>query len=417
LVGVSQTALWLPWLGLVPLLVASAFCSASETVVFGLTGGDRDWLRREQPTTSGRVERLLAEPRGVLLTVLLGNMTVNTLYFVVSTGLLLWMDLAWWQELAVTVSTLLLLVLFGETLPKLASNIGRRRLATWVAPALLVMHRALSPVHRLVERGMVVPLTRLAGPAPQAEVEQAELTELLAMSQASGVLAPEEGAAIRRVTRLGRRRVREVMTPRVHLEWIQAGASHAEVLAEARRSRRSRLIVADPDLDRVVGWLDVRKYLLDARGSRTPMADHVSPAGFVPELATIEHLLGWFARSGQRLAVAVDEFGGTAGLVTLRDALGEIGGHEAEPPAEGWIATGPSLWTGPGDADLTEAFERFGLREPDSAADTVAGAIMERLGRVAREGDEVQLAGARLRVIRIVGARIDRVQWTLETAR
>jgi putative hemolysin len=414
LVGVNETAMWLPWLALVPLLVASAFCSASETVVFGLTGGDRDWLRREQPATSGRVERLLAEPRGVLVTVLLGNMTVNTLYFVVSTGLMLWLDLPWWKELAVTVTTLLALVLFGETLPKLASNIGRRRLAPWVAAPLLAMHRALTPVHRLVEQGIVVPLTRLAGPAPRSEVEQAELAELLAMSQASGVLAPEEGAAIRRVTRLGRRRVREVMTPRVHLEWIHSGASHAEVLAEARRCRRRRLIVADPDLDQVVGWLDVRKYLLDARGARTPMADHVSTVGFVPELATIEHLLGWFARSGQRLAVAVDEFGGTAGLVTLRDALGEIGGHEAEAPSEGWIEAGRGLWTGPGDADLTEAFERFGLHEPESVSDTVAGAIMERLGRVAREGDEVQLAAARLKVTRMIGARIDRVQWTLE---
>lgn len=410
----SGAALWLPWLTLSPLLAASAFCSASETVIFGLTGGDRDWLRREQPMTSSRVERLLDEPRGVLLTVLLGNMTVNTMYFVVSTGLLLWMDLPWWQELAVTVSSLLLLVLCGETLPKLASNVGRRRLVPWVAPALLVMHRTLMPVHRLLERGIVVPLTRLAGPVPRAEVEQAELSDLLAMSQASGVLAPEEGAAIRRVTRLGRRRVREVMTPRVHLEWIGAAASHAEILAETRRCRRRRLIVADPDLDRVIGWLDVRKYLLDARGVRTPLADHVLPVGFVPELATIEHLLGWFARSGQRLAVAVDEFGGTAGLVTLRDALGEIGGHEAEPPAEGWVDLGAGRWTGPGDADLTEAFERFGLREPDSVSDTVAGAIMERLGRVAREGDEIELGGVRVRVLRMIGARIDRLQWSME---
>lgn len=402
---------WLPWLSLLPLLVGSAFCSASETIVFGLTGADRDWLRREHPATGARVDRLLAEPRGLLLTVLLGNMTVNTLYFVVSTGLMLWMDLPWWQELPVTAASLLLLVLCGETLPKLASNIGRRRLAPWAAPLLLTMHRTLAPVHSLVERGVVVPLTRLAGTPPRAEVEHGELAELLSMSQASGVLAPEEGAAIRRVTRLGRRRVREVMTPRVHLEWIQVGASHAEVLAEASRTRRRRLVVADPDLDRVVGWLDVRKYLLDARGVRTPLADHMLPVGFVPELATIEHLLGWFARSGQRLAVAVDEFGGTAGLITLRDALGEIGGHEAEAPAEGWIEAPDGTWTGPGDADLSEAFERFGLREPESVSDTVAGAIMERLGRVARAGDEVAFDGAALRVLAVNGARIDRVEW------
>ncbi|MFZ4698276.1 MAG: transporter associated domain-containing protein, partial [Phycisphaerales bacterium] len=154
-----------------------------------------------------------------------------------------------------------------------------------------------------------------------------------------------------------------------------------------------------------------RSYLLDARGDRTPLKDHIQPAGFIPELATIGQLLGWFERSGQRVAVVVDEFGGTAGMVTLRDAVGEIGGREADAPSEAWVRQVGGGWTAPGDADLGEAFERLGEPEPASGADTVAGAIMERLDRVARVGDEVQWGGWRVRVLAMSGTRIDRVQW------
>jgi CBS domain containing-hemolysin-like protein len=111
------------------------------------------------------------------------------------------------------------------------------------------------------------------------------------------------------------------------------------------------------------------------------------------------------------VAVVVDEFGGTAGMVTLRDAVGEIGGREADAPSEAWVRQVGGGWTAPGDADLGEAFERLGETEPASGADTVAGAIMERLDRVARVGDEVQWGGWRVRVLAMSGTRIDRVQW------
>jgi putative hemolysin len=399
------------WLALLPLLLGSAFWSGSETAVFGLTGADRDWLRRQHPVVADQVERLLSEPRGVLVTILVGNNIVNTVYFVISSSLAMRMQGGAWVEVVAAVVSLLLLVVVGETLPKLASNLGRRRLVCVLAGPLLLMHSVLGPVRRLLDGVVVAPLVRLAGPPRHGRVDLHELGDLLTLSQHRGILAGEESAAIRRVTLLGRRRVREVMTPRVFVEWVRRDATHAEVVSESRRCRRRRLLVTDPDLDHVVGWLDVRSFLLDARGPRTPMSDHLTPAAFVPEVAAIDQLLDWFQRSGQRLAVVVDEFGGTAGLVTLRDAIGEIGGHDAAAPHEGWVELPGGAWAGPGDADLAEAFGRFGAAEPELISDTVAGAIMERLGRVAVEGDEVDLSGWRLGVLRMDGTRIDRVRW------
>lgn len=405
---------WFLWLALLPLLAASAFCSASETVLFGLTGADREWLRRERPVVSARVESLLSEPRGLLVTVLLANHTVNTIFFVLSNGMLLMLGLAWWAEFSVAVLCLLLLVVFGETLPKLAGNVGRRTLVGWIAGPLLLLHRTLGPVRTFLDVVIVTPLARLAGPPRLPSVATHELRELLHLSERSGVLAREEGETLRRVTQLGERRVREVMTPRVFLEWVRSDAAHAELVALARRSRRRRVVVASGDLDSVEGLLDLRSYLLDARGAHTPMRAHVMPARFVPELIAIDQLLVWFARTGQRVAIAVDEFGGTAGIVTLRDAIGEIGGRSAEPAGEGWVQRPDGSWTCPGDADLGEAFERFGEVEPDAVSDTVAGAIMARLGRVARVGDEVSIGRHRLRVESMTDARVDRVRWATE---
>jgi len=99
--------------------------------------------------------------------------------------------------------------------------------------------------------------------------------------------------------------------------------------------------------------------------------------------------------------------------VTLRDAVGEVAGQPADLTGDGWIAIGPGVWESAGDVDLHLAFEQLGLAEPSSEADTVAGAIMERLGRVARPGDCVTLGDATIEVLQATGARVDRVRWRI----
>lgn len=398
---------------LLPLLAASAFCSCSETAVFGLTGADREWLRVQRPSAASRVEELLREPRALLVSVLLANCIVNTLYFVVTTAIAISLEQGLMTGVLIGVGTLVTLVLVGETLPKLAGNAARRQIVPWVAGPLLATHRLMRPLHEGMDRFVLVPLARLGGRPAAREVHDRELGELLALSQRGGVLAPEEGHAIRRVTRLRGRKVREVMTPRVDISWLTLSASREEVRAEVRRAGRRRVVVADPDLDSVAGFLDVRAFLLDARGDRAPLRDHLLPAAFIPEVATIDQLLGWFASSGRRVAVVVDEFGGTAGVVSLTDAVSEVAGHAEGSAAESWVRVAPGVWESPGDVDLHESFERLELGEPPSEADTVAGAVMEALGRVAVVGDSVVFGGVRIDVTHATGARIDRVRWTI----
>ena len=222
-----------------------------------------------------------------------------------------------------------------------------------------------------------------------------DLQELVGQSSKSGVLRNEEANALKRVIRLQERQVRDLMTARVFVAFIRSDATYGQVFAMVKSSRRTRLIVADPDLDHIAGYLDVRNFLLDARGEKTPLASHIRKIVFVPELATVGQLLEWFEREGDRSAVVVDEFGGTAGVVSLRDAVGEISGEVSsewtnEPgvtlDAQGW-------WRMPGDIDLALAAERMQVLMPESESATLGGFFMEHLNRVPQANDSLVVHG------------------------
>ncbi|MCE9618668.1 MAG: hemolysin family protein [Planctomycetes bacterium] len=382
-------------LALIPLVATSAFASCSETVLFGLRQSDRERLRRERPATARRVDELLREPRGLLVTVLFVNMGANTLFFVVSSGIILMLEMKPLSELAFALLSLVVLVIAGETLPKLVGNVARLTLAGVVAPPLLLVHQVVGPIRRILDRGVVAPLSRLAGVAPESGVSMADVQELVGQGSKSGVLRSEEAGTLKRVIRLQERRVRDLMTARVFVSSIRIDAGYREVFQAVKASRRSRLIAVDPDLDHIAGFVDARSYLLDPRGEQTPLSAHIRRIGFVPELATVGQLLEWFQREGERTAVVVDEFGGTAGVVSLRDAVGEISGEVSSEWAGEPAATqvGPGWWRMPGDTDLAHAADRFHLPKPESESTTLGGFIMEHLNRLPKANDVLMFDG------------------------
>ena len=371
-------------LALLPVVGGSAFASCSETVLFGLRQSEREKLRRERPATARRVDELLRDPRGLLVTVLFINMTSNTLFFVISSGFILMSNSSPMVEFGFALISLVVLVIAGETLPKIVGNVARVQLAGVLSAPLLLAHRIVGPIRRVLDFGIVSPLSRLVGVAPSSGVSMTDVQELVGQSSKSGVLRNEEANALKRVIRLQERQVRDLMTARVFVAFIRSDATYGQVFAMVKSSRRTRLIVADPDLDHIAGYLDVRNFLLDARGEKTPLASHIRKIGFVP-----------FEREGDRSAVVVDEFGGTAGVVSLRDAVGEISGEVSsewtnEPgvtlDAQGW-------WRMPGDIDLALAAERMQVLMPESESATLGGFFMEHLNRVPQANDSLVVHG------------------------
>lgn len=401
-----------------PLLVASAFFSATETALFGLSADERATLRRRAPQASRAVEALLAEPRQLLITVLFCNMSVNTLYFVISSMLLARSGLGWAGNVAFGAFTLLVVVLGAEVLPKLLADARRVAAASILAPWLFVVHRLIDPLRRALDHSIVAPLSRLTAPAEgPPHLTRAELAAMLAQSGEAGLIDAEEQRMLRGVFELRSLRVRDVMTPRVDMAWIGSGASREEVLELVRRHRLTRLPVAGRGIDDIVGILHVKRFLLDARRDATPLAEFVRRPRFVPEIASVEQLLDEFREHRSDLAIVVDEYGGTAGVVALEDCVEEIVGDIVSPeetPERPPQELGPGEWMVAGDANLQRWAEAFGKRYMNSRASTLGGFVLEQLGRTAAVGDVVRVANLVLRVESVDANRVRRVIVRLE---
>jgi putative hemolysin len=396
-----------------PLLVVSAFCSASETAIFGLSADDRSALRNGAPTASRAAEAMLAEPRQLLITVLLANMSVNTLYFVISSMLIARAGFGALGNLLFGIFTLLFVVLCGEVIPKLVANGQRQRSTRLLAPPLFAVHRAIRPLRRILDTGIIAPLSRLTAPREgPPTIDPDALAVMLEQSGEAGVIDADEQRVLRGVFELRRLRVRDVMTPRVDMAWIESTATRVEVVALAREHRLTRLPVMGQGIDDVIGILPLKRYLLDPRGDATPIVEYLRRVRFVPEVASVEQLLEHFRAYRGELAIVVDEYGGTAGVVALEDCVEEITGdivspeEEPERPPE---EITPGVWIVPGGANLHRWGEAFGERFLASRASTLGGFVLERLGRPAVVGDIVPLANLRLEVEAVSGHRVRRL--------
>lgn len=410
-------------LALLPLVVLSGSCSATETALFSLTHADRVRLRRTHPDTAHRVAVLLAEPRMLLISVLLLNMTVNVTYFVISSVVVGRMETPLAAATA-SVGTLLAIILFGEVLPKLLATAHRIGFCRVVARPLLTVFVALGPLRVFLDRLVIGPLARLIRPpraaaAPAASAE--ELEALLTLSAEQGAIEVQEQQLLSEVVDFGNVRVQEVMTPRVDVVWLDVAADEEEVLGAVRRCGDSEIPVVrgSPD-EEVLGFLDPKRYFA-ARARSSPasvsIAEFVEPAAYVPEKSRLDQLLDYFRRTGRRTALCVNEFGAIEGVVKIGDVVGRLvpAATDGEEPDHGLRAVGPGRWIVPGRlsvAAMTDFFfgrQRAG-RWADRRVSTVGGLVLLSLGRVPRVGDTVRIGNVEFRVVSMAGRTIREVE-------
>jgi len=327
-----------------PLIVASAFFSGSETALFGLSENEKLRLRRRNTISSRAVNALLADPHMLLITILSGNMTVNVLYFTITSVLIMHTDTNVATGAALAAGTLVFIVLFGEVLPKLFANAHRESVSLSCAPLLLTLHRVTTPLRLLVDGAVVTPLSQLTAPtAAPPRLDAEELAALLDVTRDQGVIDIDEQRLMRDVIEMGRLKVREIMTPRVRMPAIAADASRERALAMLRKHRAALIPLFSQSQDEIVGVLDAMALLREqetglkgaANGPRTPgrsanrlPTSAILRAVFVPELATVDHALNHLRACGARSAVVVDEYGGTSGFVTIDNVISQIARHD-----------------------------------------------------------------------------------------
>lgn len=391
-----------PWLAAAGLLALSAFFSSSETALFRL-GRSRKKARRIGPA----VARLLDHPRELLVTVLLANLTVNLLFFALVPLLFRRQDTG--GAVALGLTALVALLVFGEILPKTIALRAPELVARIVALPLGVVVVALTPVRRVVVVCLEV-LLRAVGEAER--VERAVTTEALAAalekSAQEGVLRLGEADLLADIVELGALRVREIMTPRVDMIALDLAGSaedQAAALREAERRRLTWLPVFRGDADQVVGRVEVRD--LYAHPER-PLEAQVMPVKFVPEVANVLTMMQTLRAERVAEAVVVDEWGGTAGIVTLEDLFEEIVGElrvEEETLQKPVIPLGEGRFRVSGTLSIREWNDLLGTDIVPNAFETVGGYVAVLLGRLPRPGDRVAMPGGLAGVVNEVRGR------------
>lgn len=394
-----------------PLLAVYAFFSFIETTFFALTPAERLALRRVSPRAAGIVDGLLSQPRVLLVGTMLGALLVSTSYFVVSSVLVTRFEASLFLSVLLAIVSLFGMVLSAEILPKLVGNADRVRSARFAASPTALFCAVIGPFASAIDRFVLAPIGRLSAGGPGGGiVDSVELAVLLEQSAQEGAIDLREREAIEGVMRLRRLRVRDVMTPRVDMWSVRATDDEAEIRRVATEARLTHLPVVGRDVDEILGILELKKYLLPAQ--RPPRAECMDPARFVPELASLEQLLEHFRRTGTKLAIAVDEYGGTAGIVALEDCVEEIVGDIAdigEVSIDAPVEVAPGTWRVSGEMGVSRWSDAFGTRVVSQRASTVAGLVMQRLSRVARPGDRVEVGNIVLEVEAVSGARIESV--------
>jgi CBS domain containing-hemolysin-like protein len=323
--------------------------------------------------------------------------------------------------IAFTFITFLHIVL-GELAPKSLALLLPESVSLWTAGPLIVFSRIMSPFIRLLN-GAANLMLRTVGLRAPTEMERVhrpeEIEMLLTQSYEHGLLKEEPVEMIRGVFGLSETTAAEVMTPRPDVIALDVLTTVQEAAVFILEEGHSRYPVFEETIDHIVGIVLARDVWRAQTQGVTELAEVMRPALFVPDTKPLEELLREMRRERAHMAIVIDEFGGTAGIVSIEDMLEEIVGEIADELDE----AAPELAHGPsgevlvsGGMAIAELNDLLRLRLPDEDYTTVGGFVLGRLGRVARVGDEVRVRGGTLRVLEMDGRRVMRIALFLHKA-
>jgi magnesium and cobalt exporter, CNNM family len=404
---------WLVAAALV-LAVAAGLCASGEVALLRTSrAGGRDLAHGDVPLASRRLQAVLTDPARYLSVLLLIRVLSEVAAVVLAAAALVhWLGSGWHTfAIAVAAMALVLYVLAGIW-PRTLGRQYDRGLAVASARFLYPLVRAFGPLPRLL-LAVGNALTPGRGNREGVLTSEEELRGLVDLLEERRVIEPRERAMIHSVFELGDTIVREVMVPRTDIVFVEHDKTVRQALSLALRSGFSRIPVVGENEDDVIGIA----YLKDlvARSREHPEAESIEkvesvmrPATFVPESKSVEVLLREMQARQIHLAIVIDEYGGTAGLVTIEDILEEIVGeitdeYDREAPVVEWLDTGRARVTA--RLPVADLEELFGVRIDAEDVETVGGLLAHALGRVPIAGSTATVAGLRLTAESLAGRR------------
>lgn len=374
---------------------ASFFYSLAETALFSLSKWQVKQLAEKNPAVGGIVARLLNRPHDLLAAMVLGN----TFAVAAMLAVALWMAIyRQWPAVITIIALFLISLVYGEVLPKTMAVRNPDVWALRIARPMSLLLSASLPLCRIAQAinqaliKVLVPRTI----QPNIILTDADYQELIEMACQQGTLERSEKEIILQIISLDRRTAGEVMLPRSRMPSISDDLSIEDMMAAARKFKRRHLPIYDESSDTIVGVLNTRALLLDPQ---IDLADAVELPSFVPETTNLLQLLISLQRQRRGLAMVLDEFGGTAGMVTLEDILEEVVGRiRPEVESERFLLNkiGPGKWRISGAMrvdDFRREYPQIG-DVPD--VETMGGLLLKLLDVVPAPGEFASFKGLRL---------------------
>jgi len=400
-------------------LLISAFCSLMEATLLSLSTGDVGSIAARRPRIGALWQRFKGDIERPIAAILILNTAAHTIGASVAGAQFDQLFGDRWIWLFSAVFTLLMLQ-FTEILPKGLGVRYNRLVAHWIARPLAFLTYVVRPIAALVRflnRPFESPGARTKPPATLDEI-----TALAGLARLSRQISSDQERIIQRGMRLSRIRVRDILRPRVEIDALDVDTPPEEVVGAAVMSGFSRLPVYEGDFDQIVGFIYNKDLLLRLHmGWPIDLRKLLRPAVLVPEAMNLAQLLETFRRERTQMAIVLDEYGGTQGLVTMEDVLEELVGtiydeHRADDEPE-IVRRDQSSWLVDGTAGIHELLDTVGRPElrarlPGEVS-TVGGLVQAVLDRIAAVGDTATWDGLSLEVVEMDNLRIQRVLVTL----
>lgn len=407
----TTTVLQITLLGL--LLLLSSIFSGSETALFSLKSYQVRKLQRRPSRSSITVGTLLRDPYQLLVAILVGNTLVNVAASSIGTNVVSRFVEEGVVGISVVAMTVLIL-LFGEIIPKTVAVNNPMAVSLRTSGIISSAVHLLAPIRRVLELGVsLADRLKIARPAGKALRYHDHVAEAIAMGHSEGILDRFEGEVLGGIFRIMHLSVQNIMTPRTEVFMLSSGITLREAVSLVKSSGYSRIPVFDTEeRDNIRGVLYAKDLLQRQYSYDLLVAEIARQPAFVPESKSLADLLHEFVSGAAHFAVVIDEYGSFTGIVTLDDILEEIVGMEGDRHREKYSCRreGRSRWEVSGRMEIEYFNALVGASIPGGKVETVAGFMIDMMGKIPTVGEEVRFANLRLEVLEADRRRITRIE-------
>lgn len=397
---------------LILLLIFSAFFSGSETALFSLTSFQRKIIATNNPRISKVISTLLESPRRTLATILIGNMLVNIT--AASTATVLAISIFGEKGVGISIIAMtLILLVFGEVSPKTLAIKNAEGFSSFCSWPLHIFGKIVWPLRRLLRLVADIFIALFVFKRESKPyITQKELKALMSISEKEGIIGKKEEKMIRSIFDMGERSIDEIMTPRVDITAGDRKASRAELIEVMKGSKHTKIPIYEATIDNIIGVIYTKEFMLNPQDD---FSAYIKKPLYVSEAAKVGELLVRFQSEKVYIAVVIDEFGGTSGIVTLKDVLEEIVGEiqdEYGRAAPSIKKEDDGTFTIVGKATIREINRRLNLDLPTDAVTTINGLLLLLSGRVPRQGESIKFKDVVFHILEVKNNMVTKVQAT-----